>query len=319
MTLLVCWWVFVGKDIAPLWSGSGGWNVIAIPDGQTAMRFLMASALLIFVYFVWVAAVIDFNHTIIPDELTKPMQFAAPLLALFVPIGAKISAWPNGWFMGHERMDGVPLWQPWYGIGMTAAITVVVLVLLVLSLPLAKWIYGNAIRQGERWRDEDHVGFRRGVLFFVAVTVVHLVILVLLGFSARSGAVIDPLALTDPSDPAAAVLPNGGAWLVTDFSRNLLGSLAGWCSLYGIGIVGTLAFRRNAMGYGDVKFLAPIGALLGPLGVVYCFFFAALIGTLVGVPLRLLGRGVEIPFGPYLAVGAGIALFAGPALTDALF
>jgi len=73
------------------------------------------------------------------------------------------------------------------------------------------------------------------------------------------------------------------------------------------------------MGFGDVKFLAPIGAFLGPVGVLYAFFFAAMVGTVVGLPMRLLASRREIPFGPWLAVGAVLALIWGPTLHQWLF
>ena len=85
----------------------------------------------------------------------------------------------------------------------------------------------------------------------------------------------------------------------------------GWTSLYVVGLLGTMAFRRNAMGFGDVKFLAPLGAVIGPTGVLYTFFLASVIGALVGLPQRLLKRGREIPFGPFLAVGAVLAAILG--------
>jgi prepilin signal peptidase PulO-like enzyme (type II secretory pathway) len=75
-----------------------------------------------------------------------------------------------------------------------------------------------------------------------------------------------------------------------------------------------MVFRRNAMGFGDVKFLAPIGCVVGPVGVIYVFFVAAVIGSVVGLPLRLLRSRREIPFGPYLAVGALVVLGWGPQL-----
>ena len=95
--------------------------------------------------------------------------------------------------------------------------------------------------------------------------------------------------------------------------------MAGWLSLYLVGLLGTLAFKRNAMGFGDVKFLAPIGAFLGPIGVVYAFFAAALVGTIISVPMRLLKESREIPFGPYLAIGSLMVLYGGPRLHHWLF
>ena len=96
-------------------------------------------------------------------------------------------------------------------------------------------------------------------------------------------------------------------FLILGLSHALLGSLCGWYLPYLIGLFGSWGFGRNAMGYGDVKMLAWMGAFLGPIGVLYTFFLAAIIGTLVGVPLRLLGGGRELPFGPYLVAGGVIA------------
>ena len=68
-----------------------------------------------------------------------------------------------------------------------------------------------------------------------------------------------------------------------------------------------------AMGFGDVKLLAAIGAFLGWQGVVFGLGAAIALGAVIGVIGRLLGGGREIPFGPYIAVGALLALFTGSA------
>ena len=80
-----------------------------------------------------------------------------------------------------------------------------------------------------------------------------------------------------------------------------------------------LVLPREAMGFGDVKFLACIGAFLGWKGVLFALFAGSLVGAVVGATTLLAthGRsGGRIPFGPYLALGAGVWLFAGPALLD---
>ncbi len=69
-----------------------------------------------------------------------------------------------------------------------------------------------------------------------------------------------------------------------------------------------------AMGFGDVKLAAVLGAFLGwqllLVGLLSAFFFGA-IGGLIG---RALGRGRVVPFGPYLVLGAFAALFVGTPL-----
>ncbi len=73
-------------------------------------------------------------------------------------------------------------------------------------------------------------------------------------------------------------------------------------------------FPREAMGFGDVKFIAAIGAFLGWRAVFFSIATASLVGSVVGVGLLLLGpkaRSLKIPFGPYLSLGALLWLFAG--------
>ena len=76
---------------------------------------------------------------------------------------------------------------------------------------------------------------------------------------------------------------------------------------------------REAMGFGDVKFLACIGAFLGWQGVLFSLFAGSVIGAVVGLAMLAATRGNSggrIPFGPYLAGGAALWLFAGPGLID---
>ncbi|MGI8601628.1 MAG: prepilin peptidase [Verrucomicrobiales bacterium] len=73
---------------------------------------------------------------------------------------------------------------------------------------------------------------------------------------------------------------------------------------------------REAMGLGDVKFMALVGAFLGWKGILFTLFAASIIGSLVAL-LMIAARHREwaarIPFGPYLALGAALWVFYGPA------
>lgn len=69
-----------------------------------------------------------------------------------------------------------------------------------------------------------------------------------------------------------------------------------------------------AMGFGDVKLAAVLGAFLGWEKFLVGLFLAVSIGALFGIVQRLAGGGRHIPFGPYLLAGALLALFFGDAM-----
>lgn len=68
---------------------------------------------------------------------------------------------------------------------------------------------------------------------------------------------------------------------------------------------------REAMGFGDVKFIAMIGAFQGWQGVLLTLMAGCCIGAVVGVIQKLVSKDNKIPFGPYLALGSFIFLFTG--------
>ena len=74
---------------------------------------------------------------------------------------------------------------------------------------------------------------------------------------------------------------------------------------------------REAMGFGDVKFLAGIGAFLGWQATLFCLMTSALLGSLVGLALVLARRremSSKIPYGPYIALAALVWLYGGKEL-----
>jgi len=70
--------------------------------------------------------------------------------------------------------------------------------------------------------------------------------------------------------------------------------------------IGKKVFRKDALGWGDVKFLAGIGACLGLKACFFTVFFGSLTGSVAGLVAMLMARkrsGVVIPFGPFMACG----------------
>ena len=263
------------------------WWVVTHPTPWTQVHDVAAlvgalAAGLALVWMLYVAAMIDLEHTIIPDELTKSFQLVAPFLAVASATGIRIEEpFPAQWLMQMDVFGGATP-QPGRMLAWMGGITGVVILLLLVSVPLARVIYSRFTQEAP-WTEDDHRGFRLGVWWFSACTAVQLAVL------------------------AGLLVIQPGTWWVLAavlLAQGILGSIVGWGSLYTVGFLGTVAFRRNAMGFGDVKFLAPIGAFLGPLGIIYAFFAAAIVGAAIGIPLRLMKNQREIPFGPYLAIGA---------------
>lgn len=129
-----------------------------------------------------------------------------------------------------------------------------------------------------------------------------------------------PDVLTLPSylvGGALLLLPAAldGSW--SAYLRAWLGALA----LFGFYFL--LAFIYPAgMGFGDVKLAGVLGLYLGWLGwgvLVVGGFLGFLLGGLIGGGLMIVrraGRKSKIPFGPFMILGAFLALWIGQPLTD---
>lgn len=100
------------------------------------------------------------------------------------------------------------------------------------------------------------------------------------------------------------------------WQQSLIGAAAGFTLLWIVAWLGSKAFGKDAMGGGDIKMMAMIGAFLGWQGVLLTLFLGAVCGTIIFLPLKLMGRDKLVPFGIFLALGAAACWIAGPALID---
>ncbi len=78
-------------------------------------------------------------------------------------------------------------------------------------------------------------------------------------------------------------------------------------------------FGREAMGFGDVKFMGAIGAFLGWQGALWTFFLGSFLGAFGGLLHRLITKDPYVPFGPFLALGALLTMFFEEELFDFVF
>ena len=103
------------------------------------------------------------------------------------------------------------------------------------------------------------------------------------------------------------------------WQESILGAFFGGGSLAAIAFLWRIIRRYEGMGFGDVKLLALIGAMLGTWPAL---FFVIIISSISASVLVLLGtlwgRGlrVAIPYGPFLALASVVWLLHGPQMAD---
>lgn len=84
-------------------------------------------------------------------------------------------------------------------------------------------------------------------------------------------------------------------------------------------ITGEIVLPREAMGLGDVKFMGAIGAFLGWKATVFSLMISSVLGSLVGVTFILLRKrewSSRIPYGPYIAMASLLWLFGGQRMVN---
>jgi len=101
---------------------------------------------------------------------------------------------------------------------------------------------------------------------------------------------------------------------VTDPVSSVAGIILGGGFLGTVAVLGQWWYKREAMGWGDVKLLAMIGAFLGWRYLPLTILVSSLGGSMIGIAVMLYtgaDRKLAIPFGPYLALGALVSLLWG--------
>lgn len=97
--------------------------------------------------------------------------------------------------------------------------------------------------------------------------------------------------------------------------RSVAGLALGLGLMWLIRFAGSKAFKREAMGMGDVLLMGAVGSISGMEGVVFVVMVSSLIGSIGGILTMAIGkrwkRNVEIPYGPYICAAHFICIFYG--------
>ena len=88
----------------------------------------------------------------------------------------------------------------------------------------------------------------------------------------------------------ADVFPLYGQGIYAPFVNAICGAAFGAFLVYLIGVIGTFIFRKEAMGFGDVKLFLLIGAFLGMVNCVFVLMLGSIIGSVIGGGLLLIDK-----------------------------
>jgi len=166
------------------------------------------------------------------------------------------------------------------------------------------------------------VEFLTGLIYLIIYLIYGLSIQSLVYLILSSALII--IAFIDLNEqivPDVISLPGIGVGLILSFFvpyisfiNSALGVVVGGGIILIIALVGSMIFKKEAMGGGDVKLAAMIGAFLGWRYTIISLFLGFFLGALTGIILimaKIKKREDAIPFGPFIALGSIITLLWG--------
>lgn len=119
--------------------------------------------------------------------------------------------------------------------------------------------------------------------------------------------------------PNVITLPGIAAGLLSStflppgLTSALIGASVCALALWGMGELVSRVLGKDALGFGDVKMMAMMGAFLGWEQTLVALFLASLLGSVIGLGIVAVtgNRDYQIPLGSFLAVGGLVAAVAG--------
>ena len=239
-----------------------------------------------------VATFIDFEHFIIPDEITIGGAVVGFVISIFLPQLHGVQRWSEGAVMG---LVGIAA-----GAGIVYAV-----------LRLGKLLFG---RQKIKLAAQTKIAFTEAALCLPDQEIPYEEI-----FYRKSDAIVlqaQTIELIDRSYRYVKLRLSPDRLQIGDEEINpeTVPHMEVICS--------EIVLPREAMGLGDVKFMAAIGAFIGWQGAVFSLMASSLIGSVVGVALIVARKrewSSRMPYGPYIALAAVIWIFGGSKLFHLLF
>ncbi|MBU3665116.1 MAG: prepilin peptidase [Chthoniobacterales bacterium] len=243
----------------------------------------VAAAYMIFAAILIAGTFIDLEHMILPDSLTVGGAVAGVVLSMVVP------GLQPGALEWDERLRASI-----FGAAVGFAV-------LLAVVELGKLAFGRK-RVALEPAEPFEISFNKGAPRLV--------------FGAEEWELEE--FFYRPTDVLEIHLQGGEVWHLGVRGVRRGGALADYASAHGWkGAAEAVVVPREAMGFGDVKFMLTLGAFLGWPGALFSIGAGSVIGAFAGVLLLAAGRLGEagrIPFGPYLAAGALLWIAAGPDL-----
>lgn len=123
--------------------------------------------------------------------------------------------------------------------------------------------------------------------------------------------------------PASVLIPElqlERTWLDA-LCWSVAGLAFGFFFLWGMGWLFSKLFKKDALGFGDVKLMGAVGAFFGPTAVLFALIVSSIVGSVVGIALIVRGKAklggfTAVPYGPFIAVATLVWMFWGPQLVS---
>ena len=269
----------------------GCWQGFGNPD-HPLQSMAVAVVYAAFIAGLIAATFIDFEHFIIPDEITFGGTAAGIVASFLLPSLQEASS------------RGVGMWRSIFGAALGAAVVYAI-------LRMGKLLFG---RQRLQLSQETKIVFTETAVHLPDKEFPYEEL-----FYRKSDVIVlhaRTVELVDRCYKDVEVRLSPTSLVIGEETMNPGDVPCMEC------VCSEIVLPREAMGLGDVKFMAAIGAFIGWQGALFSLMASSLIGSVVGVSLILMRKrewSSRMPYGPYIALATVIWIFAGKKLLAVLF